>query len=313
MRLNEHPALHPARRPASCCRRSSPTGRCCRGSLLVTLRTTFRASLLAVARRRRAGGAVHPVAAGRILALPYAVILQVTPIVAIAPLILIYLPQHGGAARLRLDRGVLPGAVQHHARPATRSTTISRPVPALRRLALAGAVPAQAAGGAALFPRRPEDRRRPVADRRGGRRVRRRHGRRRLGPRLPHPRGRLPAQHPAHVRGAAAALGRRHRDLLRALAAVSTSCCAAGTKARSARESDQSRGQAHRNPERRHDGDNLDQSAMDAERQHRRDRGERGGFQSSASGSNANQRSGPACASSTCARTAHAARTRPRG
>ena len=38
------------------------------------------------------------------------------------------------------------------------------------------------------------------------------------GPRLPHRRIRLSAQHPAHVRGAAAAVRRRHRDLLSAVA-----------------------------------------------------------------------------------------------
>ena len=71
---------------------------------------------------------------------PYAVILQVTPIVAIAPLLLIYLPQQAGGAGLRLDRGVLPGARQHHARPEFGRSQSRRPVPALRRLALAGAV-----------------------------------------------------------------------------------------------------------------------------------------------------------------------------
>ena len=43
-------------------------------------------------------------------------ILQVTPIVAIAPLLLIYLPQRAAVLRLRLDRRLLPGTLQHHAR-----------------------------------------------------------------------------------------------------------------------------------------------------------------------------------------------------
>ena len=49
---------------------------------------------------------------------------------------------------------------------------LRRPVPPLWRHALAGAVRPQAAGGAAVYPGRPEDRRRAVADRRGGRRDR---------------------------------------------------------------------------------------------------------------------------------------------
>jgi NitT/TauT family transport system permease protein len=44
-------------------------------------------------RRRRAGRAVQPVALIEYSLYPYAVILQVTPIVAIAPLLLVYLPQ----------------------------------------------------------------------------------------------------------------------------------------------------------------------------------------------------------------------------
>ena len=140
--------------------------------------------------------------------------------VAIAPLLLIYLPQQAGGAGLRLDRRLLPDAVQHHARAEHGRPQSARPVPALRRVALAGAVRSEAAGGAAVLPRRPEDRRRPVADRRGGGRDRRGLGRRRLGPRLPHRRVRLPAQHPAHVRGAAAAVGHRHRDLRVAVMAL---------------------------------------------------------------------------------------------
>ncbi len=43
---------------------------------------------------------------------PYAVILQVTPVIAIAPLLLIYLPQQSRGDGLRLDRRFLPGAVR---------------------------------------------------------------------------------------------------------------------------------------------------------------------------------------------------------
>ena len=85
-------------------------------ALLVTLRITF----LALASRWSAALrlAILIVQSRWIeLALfPYAVILQVTPIVAIAPLILIYTEHDAaGAAHLRLPRRLLPGPVQHHA------------------------------------------------------------------------------------------------------------------------------------------------------------------------------------------------------
>ena len=56
----------------------------------------------------------------------------------------------GGGADLRLDRRVLPGAGQHHARPQLGRPQPRRPVRALRRQPLAGAVRPQAAGGTAL-------------------------------------------------------------------------------------------------------------------------------------------------------------------
>jgi hypothetical protein len=56
--------------------------------------------------------------------LPYAVVLQVTPIVAIAPLIIIYAPAtQPVAADLRLDRRLLPDPVEHHARAELAPTT----------------------------------------------------------------------------------------------------------------------------------------------------------------------------------------------
>jgi len=63
-------------------------------SLLVTLTITFQGFLLA-----SVGGIVLAVAFNRwrlaeVAFYPYAVVLQVTPVVAIAPLLLIYLPQH---------------------------------------------------------------------------------------------------------------------------------------------------------------------------------------------------------------------------
>ncbi len=103
---------------------------------------------------------------------PYAVILQVTPVIAIAPLLLIYLPQHTAVDRLRLDRRLLSGAVQHHARAEFGGPQSGRPVSALWRVEAADAAVPEIAGGAAVYPRRLADRRRPVADRRRGRRDR---------------------------------------------------------------------------------------------------------------------------------------------
>jgi len=47
---------------------------------------------------------------------PYAVILQVTPVIAIAPLLLIYLPQQTAVIVCAWIARVLSGTVQHHAR-----------------------------------------------------------------------------------------------------------------------------------------------------------------------------------------------------
>ena len=146
---------------------------------------------------------------------PYAVILQVTPVVAIAPLLLIYLPQQAAVLACAWIVAFFPvlanttlglNSVDHNLADLFRLYGASR-WQVLWELKLPAALP-QMLG-------RPEDRRRAVADRRGGGRDRRGLGRRRLRSRLPHRRVRLPAQHPAHVRGAAAAVARRHRDLLR--------------------------------------------------------------------------------------------------
>ena len=101
-------------------------GRCSSRRCGVTLQTTFLALAIAL---------VSGVALAILMAqsrwielalFPYAVILQVTPIVAIAPLILIYTQHHAaGAADLRLAGRVLPGPFQHGAGPAARPTTTS--------------------------------------------------------------------------------------------------------------------------------------------------------------------------------------------
>src|SRR3978361_230456 len=64
--------------------------------------------------------------------------------------------------RLRLDRGVLSGAVQHHARAEFGGPQSGRAVSALRRLAGADLALSETARGAALYPRRVADCRRAV-------------------------------------------------------------------------------------------------------------------------------------------------------
>ena len=184
-------------------------------SLLVTLITTLEGFLLA------AIGGVGLAVLFNLSRLveysfyPFAVILQVTPIVAVAPLLLIYLPQ---------PLAVLACAWIVAFFPVLANTTlglnsIDRNLADL--FALYGASRGQvlmepeAAVGAALHPRRPAHRRRAVADRRRGRRNRRRLRGRRFRPRLSHRRVGLSPQYSAHVRGAGAAIHRRHRDFLR--------------------------------------------------------------------------------------------------
>ena len=206
-------ALHPAEPAPHRRRRSSPTGRSSAGAPRSRCSTTFLALAIALV-----GGVALAIlmAQSRWIELalfPYAVILQVTPIVAIAPLILIYTEHDAaGAADLRLARRLLPGALQHHAGPAQSTDHnllnlfelygASR-WQTLIHLRLPNALPYFLAG--------PADRRRPRADRRGRRRVRRRHRRRRLRPRLPPDRSAAPAQHPAPLRGAGAPLADRRR------------------------------------------------------------------------------------------------------
>ena len=182
-------------------------------SLLATLTTTIEGLVLAVA-----GGVGLAVLFNQSRLIehslyPYAVILQVTPVVAIAPLLLIYLPQQAAVLACAWIVAFFPVLANTTLGTELGRPQPRRPVPALRRVALAGAVGAEAAGGDAADARRHQDRRRAVADRRGGGRDRRGLRRRRLRARVPHRRIRLPAQHPADVRGAAAAVAHRHRDL----------------------------------------------------------------------------------------------------
>ena len=108
---------------------------------------------------------------------PYAVILQVTPVVAIAPLILIWV----GFERINLalvhyrhHRRLLSHPVRRHAGLEIGGFQSGRPDAALWRVALADLVARPAAHGPALSAVGHEDGGRPGPDRRGGGRIRRR-------------------------------------------------------------------------------------------------------------------------------------------
>ena len=125
---------------------------------------------------------------------PYAVILQVTPIVAIAPLIIIWVND------VQLSLLICAWIVAFF--PILSNTTLGlnsadRNLVDLFRLYRAARWQAllhlQAAVGDAVFPGRPAHLGRPGADRRGGGGVRRRHRRHAVGAGLPHPRIGLPA------------------------------------------------------------------------------------------------------------------------
>ena len=88
---------------------------------------------------------------------PFAVILQVTPIVAIAPLILIYVDNTYLALLIcAWIVAFFPILSNTTLGPEQRRPQSARPVPALPRHALAAAAPAAPAVGDALFPGRPE-------------------------------------------------------------------------------------------------------------------------------------------------------------
>ena len=184
------------------------------GSLWITLRITFMALAAAVIVGVSLAVLFTQSKWLEMSLLPYAVILQVTPIVAIAPLIIIW------AGDINLSLLICAWIVAFF--PILSNTILglnSADHNLVNLFQLYGATPladdalSQAAGRAALFPRRPEDLRRACADRRGRRRIRRRHRRQRLGAGLPHPRSRLPAQDPARLRGADHDLAVGHRDL----------------------------------------------------------------------------------------------------
>src|SRR6185312_4005208 len=67
-------------------------------------------------------------------------------------------PTADGCDRLRLDRGILPRAVQHHARAEFGRSQSGRAVSALWCVAAADAAVPEIAGGAALYAGRTADR-----------------------------------------------------------------------------------------------------------------------------------------------------------
>src|SRR5882724_5864581 len=131
---------------------------------------------------------------------------------------------------LCLDRRIFSGALQHHARPEFGGSQPGRIVSALRRLANADAAISQIAFGVAVHARRIADCRRPVADRRRGRRDR--GGLRRCGFRtgLSYCGIRLSPQHSPNVRGAAVALCRRDCHLWAAGANLASGAAALARK-----------------------------------------------------------------------------------
>ncbi len=151
---------------------------------------------------------------------PYAVILQVTPVIAIAPLLLIYLPQPLAVLACAWIVAFFPVLANTTLGSQFGRSQSAGAVRAVQSFALAGADQSEIAGGAAANPGWPAHRRRVVADRRGGGGNRRRLRRRRLRSRLPHRRIRLPPQYPAHVRGVAVAIAGRGCDFLGAVGGV---------------------------------------------------------------------------------------------
>ena len=153
---------------------------------------------------------------------PYAVILQVTPVVAVAPLLLIYLPQPLAVLACAWIVAFFPvlanttlglNSVDHNLLALFELYKASR-WQVLWNLKLPSALPQmlaglRIAGGLSLIGAVVAEIAAGSAGAGSG-----------LAYRIAE--FGLPAQHPAHVRGAAAAVARRRRDLLRAVGAVAS-------------------------------------------------------------------------------------------
>ena len=242
-------------------------------SLLVTLATTFEGFVLAAV-----GGVGLAIlfSQSRLIEYslyPYAVILQVTPVVAVAPLLLIYLPQPLAVLACAWIVAFFPVLANTTLGLASVDHNLIALFELYKAHALADVVAAQAPRGPAADAGRLAHRRRAVVDRRGGRRNCRGLGRRRLRPCLSHRRERLPPQHPAHVRGAAAALGCGCGHLLCAVAVELPLPPPLARKCRAPRSLI-----LRRDPQQRHHDYDLDQAAVETEGQHGGGRGENGGM-----------------------------------
>ena len=167
-------------------------------------------------RRDGAGDGGEPLLAQAAIQ-PWAVVLQVTPIVAIAPLIIVWV---GDPFASLVVCATIVAFFPVFANTAAGLASAPAELVDLFRLygarPMADAVAAAPAGGAAVFPGRPADFRRAGAGRCGGGGVRCGLGRFRLRPGVPHPGGGLPAGDAAHVRRPGAAVAGRHRDQFRA-------------------------------------------------------------------------------------------------
>ncbi len=185
------------------------------GSLLVTLRTTLVALGLAVV---GSVGLAILFAQSKLIErsfFPFAVVLQVTPVVSIAPLLLIYLEPGSAVLVCAFLVAFFPilsntalglASADHNLIELMELYRASR-WQQLVRLRLPSALP--------YFLGGLQDRRRPGADRRHRGRDRGRVRRAGVRAGVPHRRSGVSPQHSPHVRGAGADLAYRHPDLRR--------------------------------------------------------------------------------------------------
>ncbi len=244
-------------------------------SLVVTLTLTFEGFLLAAV-----GGILLAIAFNQWRLVeysfyPYAVILQVTPIVAIAPLLLIYLPQPLAVLVCAWIVAFFPVLANTTLGIEFRRPQSSRALRALQSVPLAGPLESETAISPAANACRPAHRRRPVAHRGGCGRNCRGFGRRWFRTRLSYCQIRLSTQYPAHVRGFAFAVLRRCRDFLHAIGDF-TSCAAPLARERDRSRALGSKNKLHENAKRGHRDHHLDETAVQAECQYGRDGGQCG-------------------------------------
>ncbi len=185
-------------------------------SLGSTLLVTFAALLVAASL-----GVVLAVAiaSSRLLAAaiqPWAVVLQVTPIVAIAPLIIIWVGDpFASLVACATIVAFFPVFANTAAGTGIGTSRSGRSVPTVRRKPLRDTVAAAPASSVALLPRRPAHLRRIGAGRRGRGGVRRRLRRLRVRVGVSHSGGGLSPTGAAHVRRPGATVAGRDRDQFR--------------------------------------------------------------------------------------------------